>query len=455
MRWFIYNFLFAFAYVVMLPHYLMRMRKRGGYAANFNQRFGHYAPSLRARLEGQGMIWIHAVSVGEVYMAGQLMRALREADPGRRFVLSTTSSTGWHEAESVVAPQDTLIYNPLDFPHTVRRALDTFRPCALVLVDTELWPNWIRACARRGIPLFLVNGRMSDSTAAVYRRLRYWFGPVLRLFDTLGVQSALDAQRFRDAGADPERIAITGSFKYDVARRNPVKETMAAAFLERLGITGDHLLLLGGSTWPGEEETLLSIYRELCPVHPTLRLALAPRHFERRDEVATQIRAAGLVPLYKSRLDSGDEPFRHFTQNDVLLLDTTGELVGFYPYAAMVFVGRSLGEAQGGQNMIEPCLCGVPALVGPHTQNFRPVMADLIAEQCILQVRNTDELRETTARLLSSPGERRDLGARAARMVVARQGVVDRCAQQILERAAAGGCAQSSPTPTSPTDKVE
>ena len=431
-RWFLYNLLFSLAFLATFPRLLLRMQKRGGYVAHFRQRFGLYAPDLEARLRPGGALWIHAVSVGEVYVAGQLMRALRAADPQARFILSTTSSTGWREAEKLVGPSDTLIYNPLDFPGCIRRALAASRPRAVLLVETELWPNWIRLCAARGIPLFLVNGRMSDATAATYRRLRFWFGPVLRSFDRLLVQSDLDARRFAAAGADPARIVATGSFKFDVARRHPDKERMAAALLQALDFGAGRQLLLGGSTWPGEEQALLDIYRDLSPRHPTLRLALVPRHFERRESVANQIRAAGFNPVLKSRLDSGAEPVRPCTAHDILLVDTTGEVIGFYPQAALVFIGRSLGPDQGGQNMIEPCLCGVPTLVGPHTQNFRPVMADLLAAQALLQVADAGELKTALARLLDTPAERQALGSRAAAAVAARTGVVDRCARELL-----------------------
>lgn len=433
MRWLLYNFLFAVGYALLTPRFLLRMRRRGGYGAHFGHRFGRYEPEWRARLEAaRGAIWIHAVSVGEVYVAGQLMRSLRASAPSLRFVFSTTSSTGWREAEKQVGHEDVLIYNPLDFPRCVRRALDAVRPRACLLVETELWPNFIRQCAARGIPLFLVNGRISDRSAPGYRRLRYWFGPVLRLFRTLMAQSDLDARRLAAAGADPARIVVTGSFKFDVAVRQPAREEEAGALLRRLDFAPPRLLLLGASTWPGEEEALLALHRALRPRFPELRLALAPRHFERGDQVAAAIAAAGLRPLRKSRIDSGRQAPAALAADDVLLIDTTGELMGFYPHATVAFVGKTLA-ALGGQNMIEPCLCGVPTLVGPHTGNFRPVMADLLAAQAILQVGDAAGLERAVARLLASPEERRALGTRAAAAVAARKGVVARCAARLLD----------------------
>ena len=191
-RWLLYNTLFALALLAMLPNLIWRMRRRGGYGANFRQRFGRYTAEQLKRFGDGGAIWIHAVSVGEVYVAGQLMRALRERQPAIRFVLSTTSSTGCCEALNVVCSADSLIYNPLDFPLFVKRALAAIRPAAFILVETELWPNTIRACARRNIPLLLVNGRMSDRTANSYRRLRFWFGSGPPL-PAPALQSQLDA----------------------------------------------------------------------------------------------------------------------------------------------------------------------------------------------------------------------------------------------------------------------
>jgi 3-deoxy-D-manno-octulosonic-acid transferase len=437
MRWFLYNVLFAIGYPLMLPGFLVRMARRGGYRRHFRQRFGRYGEATQKRMAGHAAvpddrpIWIHAVSVGEVYVARQVMHALRALRPGTRFVLSTTSSTGWREAEKRMHAEDVLIYNPLDFPWCVRRALDAIRPRALILTESEIWPNTLRLAHRRGVPLFLVNGRISDRSAPRYRWLRGWFGPVLRLFTRLLVQSELDRQRLVDAGADPARIEVTGSVKFDVARRDPKREQNAAALLCQLDMGPDRTILLGGSTWAGEETVLLGLYRALQPRHPNLRLVLIPRHFERADAVAAAIHGAGLVCVRKSLLDAGAEPPATGAQA-VLLVNTTGEMMGFYPHAALVFVGKSLC-AHGAQNMIEPCLCGCATLVGPHTENFRPVMADLLAAEALVQVRDADELARVIEELLAHPERREALGRRAAAAVQRRRGVIGRCAEAIWE----------------------
>lgn len=442
MRWIVYNVLFTLGYLLMVPGFLPRMLRRGGYRRHFRHRFGCYGAITRARMAGgqevgadlqpqDRPIWIHAVSVGEVYVAWQVMHALRVKRPGLRFVLSTTSSTGWREAEKRIRPEDVLIYNPLDFPFCVRRALDAVQPRALILTESEIWPNLIRACSRRGRPVFLINGRISDRSAPRYRLLRYWFGPVLRQFTQLLVQSDLDRQRLLDAGAEAGRVVVTGSVKFDVARREPSKEQLAAALLSQLDMGAGRTILLGGSTWPGEEAVLLDIYKKLQPQFPGLRLVLIPRHFERADMVAATIAAAGLTCIRKSLLDAGAAP-PALGPTAVLLVNTTGEMMGFYAQAAMVFVGKSLC-AHGAQNMIEPCLCGKATLIGPFTENFRPVMADLLAAQALVQVPDAAALEREIAGLLAEPARRAELGRRAAAAVQRRRGVIGRCADLILQ----------------------
>jgi len=439
MRWWLYNVLFAVAYVVMLPHFLLRMKRRGGYRSRMGDRFGRYPADVLTRLQQmQGAVWIHAVSVGEVYVAGQMMRAMRARELGLRFVFSTTSSTGWREAEKQVGPEDVLVYNPLDFPLCVRRALAAIRPRALILTESEIWPTLIRACHRRGVPLFLINARVSDRSAPGYRRLRFWFGPVLRTFTAILAQSEADKQRLVDAGADPERITVTGSFKFDVAIRNPAKEQEVAAFLARVDCGPARTILLGGSTWPGEDAALLRIYSHLRTRHPDLRLVLVPRHFEKADAVQAEIERAGFACVRKSTgmlHEPSGENARPLSDIDpasppVILADTTGELMGFYGNAQIVFVGKSLYE-HGAQNMIEPCLCGAATLVGPYTENFRPVMSDLLAADALIQVPDEATLEHEIERLMNDAEARRALGARATEAVLRRKGVVDRCAEFI------------------------
>ncbi len=442
MKWFLYNVLFAAVYAVMMPSFLLRMKRRGGYKARMGDRFGRYPEEILKRLNpprGDGalndscglrakpvFVWIHAVSVGEVAVAGQLMKTLREKDSSIRFVFSTTSSTGWKQAEKQITEDDVLIYNPLDFCSCVKRALDAVNPRAVILTESEIWPNFIRAVRRRSIPLFLVNARVSDRSAPRYRELKWFFGEIFSSFTKIFAQSDLDARRLIDAGAREECIDVTGSFKFDVARRNEEKEREISAW-----IRGEEEslppVLLGASTWSGEDKVMLRIYTELLKDNPELRLVIVPRHFEKADEVEENVMESGFECVRRSR---GDSPR---TENAVFLGDTTGEMMGFFGCAAVAFVGKSLCE-HGSQNMIEPCLCGVPTVVGPYTENFRPVMSDLLAADAILQVCDEAEMLREMKRLLKDGKARVELGNRAKSAVERRCGVVGRCADDLLSR---------------------
>ena len=425
MKWLAYNVLFAIAYAAMMPFFLLRMKRRGGYKARMGDRFSKYPGDIATKLSaGPSRIWIHAVSVGEVQVAGQLMRAIRKTDPSVRFVISTTSSTGWRTAEKEVSEDDVLIYNPLDFPHLVRKAFDIVRPRAVILTETEIWPNFIREAKRRNVPLFLANARISDRSAPRYRALKCFFGEIFGCFSKIYVQSDLDAKRLADAGADRNTMEITGSFKFDVAKRRPEKEAELRAW------AGEGRILLGGSTWPGEDEALLRILPDLPQ---DVKLVIAPRHFEKADAVEANIAKAGFRCVRRSRGELAAGAALGDPRRAVFLADTTGELMGLFGIASAAFVGKSLC-AHGSQNMIEPCLCGIPTLVGPYTENFRPVMSDLLAANAIVQVKDEAGLGRELKKCLD-PSERAyasALGERAKAAVERRRGATEKCAKDIL-----------------------
>ena len=481
MKWALYNLLFAAVYPFLLPGFLVRMLRRGGYAARMGDRFALYPeglfgdgralydshasrgapggralPSVGADVLGgpKGFVWVHAVSVGEVQVAGQLMREWRKVEPDVRFCFSTTSSTGWKIAEKELAslkrltaqtlnrstPSDVLIYNPLDFPNFVKSALRTVRPRAIVLTESEIWPNFILQAKKMGIPLFLINARVSDRSAPRYKAAKWFFGEVLSSFTRIFAQSDLDKARLVAAGAPEAKVEVTGSFKFDVARRNEAKERELKEWIwgdEAAKNAKSAKILLGGSTWPGEDEVLLGIYKRLLPAAEGNRMTLviAPRHFEKADAVEANIRKAGFECVRRSRGEG------HRTEDGrrgkVFLADTTGELMGLYGIADVVFVGKSLC-AHGSQNMIEPCLCGKPTIVGPYTENFRPVMSDLLASDAIIQVKDAEELEEKVVELFASLTSGEDaasplwmIGARAKAAVEKRLGVVAKCVGEI------------------------
>jgi 3-deoxy-D-manno-octulosonic-acid transferase len=423
MIWILYNVLFAIGFLLMLPRFLVRMARRGGYLRDFQQRFGRYGASVEARLGEGPRIWVHAVSVGEVYVALKLMADWRARRPGLRFVLSTTTSTGHGIAQRLLDPADVLIYFPLDLPWITRRVLDIIEPLAIVLVELELWPNLVRQAHARSVPVILMNGRISDHSFRGYRKLRAFTSRLLPMIDVLCVQTRLDGERLAFLGADPARIRVLGTAKYDVATFDPAGEADARAVLRRAHITEDNLILLGGSTWAGEEHALLDAYKGLKTRYRNLVLVLAPRHAERTPQVLREIQDHAMKVVRRTELKDPEATARARPQ--VFLLDTTGELKNFYACADVIFIGKSLTQ-HGGQNIIEPALYGKPIVVGRHMENFRAVVEDMDGAEALVQVGDLQSLRRSLDDLFSDPERRRVLGERAARVVREKAGAIDR-----------------------------
>ena len=429
MIWVFYNVLFVVGFLLMLPKFLCRMVRRGGYGRDFGQRLCCYSPELRGKLEQGGRVWIHAVSVGEFFVALKFMDALRDRNPELRFVVSTTTSTGYELGQKHVRNPDLVIYFPVDLPRNGARAISLIRPTAILLVEAELWPNLIREARNQRIPLFLVNGRLSDRSFPQYQRVRIFTRRILPMFDALCVQGHRDRDRFESLGAPPERIHVLSSAKYEVAEFDSDSESAAGEALRNAGINSRHCIFLGGSTWAGEEDVLLDLYNRLRGQFPALILALAPRHVERKPEILEKIRRRNLTVQVRSETADAIP-----TARDVFFIDTTGELRSFYRHADIIFVGKSLC-AEGGQNIIEPALYGKPIIVGPNMSNFPVVMEDFLKADAIRQVADAKALGETVESLIHHPEARRKLGENAARLVKAQAGAVEATVDILLQHA--------------------
>ena len=420
MVWFLYNILFSVGFLLMLPHFFKRMKRRGGYWRDFGQRLSWYDPSLKARLKEGGRIWVHAVSVGELFVAFRFMDEVRARRPGAKFVLTTTTSTGHALAENRLMRPDILLYFPVDFPVIMKRVLRLIAPKALVLIECELWPNLIRLAKRQGVPVMLINGRISDHSYRGYRKLRAFTRRLLPMVDLLCVQSEADRRRLLELGARPEPMHLLSSAKYDMVPPGADGREKAQAVLKAIGVLDDQVILLGGSTWPGEEAVLLDIYTELRKAPPDLMLVLVPRHFERSPEVVREMEKRGLKFVRRTEIGEGMPPAG---KPDVLLIDTTGELMNFYACATVIFVGKSLFE-HGGQNVIEPAIYGKAIVVGPNMENFSVVMEDFLSENALVQVPDAAGLKKAIEELVANPTQRIAMGERAGRVVQAKAGAV-------------------------------
>ncbi len=425
MLWFLYNLLFPVAFLLMLPKFLSRMARRGGYKKHFEQRLGIYGHNTTARLNEAQRIWIHAVSVGEIHIALRFIDAYRKENPVARFVLSTNTSTAHALGEEKLDRRDVLIYFPVDLPWVMKRAFDAIHPRKLILVECEFWPNLVRLAHKRDIPVSLINGRISDSSFRGYMKFRAFTRRLLVMIDPVCMQSRQDVERVIAMGALPETVHMLGTAKYDLPPPADNAADIAQRVLQQINVPADAQILLGGSTWPGEEAVLCQIYKILRNLHPKLFLVLVPRHAERREDVQNVIEDAGLICSRRSALKGSGA-----STPDVLVVDTTGEMMSFYAVSDVVFVGKSLCE-HGGQNPIEPALFGKAIVVGPNMENFPAVMDDFLLNGAISQVQDVPALERTIEKLLVDSASREQLGAAAKQVVESRRGVIDKMAQEI------------------------
>ncbi len=428
----VYRSLFPVAFAAMLPGFLARMLRRGHYRHKFGQRLGLYTREDRVRLEPGGWIWIHAVSVGEMMMGLKLARTLQACEPGVRILLSTTTSTGYAVARGQIedAARMALVYYPLDLASIVRRVLDLTRPAQLVMVDKELWPNMVAECYRRGIPVSVVNARLSPKSERGFRRWRRWTGPFFGMLERVCVQEPEDIPRWEALGVRPEALVCTGSLKFDFAEGEASRAREFRALLGRVGVGEETPVLLAGSTFPGEEALLGRMTRTLRERFPDLFLIVVPRHVERTPEVAADLQGLGLRVALRSVLP-GLPPGS--PRPDALIVDTTGELRDWYALAAVCFIGKSLC-AQGGQNPAEPVLAGRPVVFGPHMENFEALVRQFLAVDGAVQVPDEAGLLRETEQLLADPARGEAQVAAARGVLRAHLGANRRTAELLLGR---------------------
>ncbi|HEY3931247.1 MAG TPA: 3-deoxy-D-manno-octulosonic acid transferase [Verrucomicrobiae bacterium] len=426
----LYNILFAIFFALSAPYYFWRMRRRGNWLAGFLERFGQYDRKLKQALTNRQSLWLHAVSVGEVNLCTQLIRALEPRLPNIKIVVSTTTTTGMAELNRRLPAHVSKIYYPVDLRKSVARALSVIHPKAVVLVEAEIWPNFIWRANQLGIPLFLVNARMSERSFPRYKKFGFLFRPLFASFTGVGAQNETDAARLREIGCRPEAIRIIGNLKFDAAKLDERRPLDVDAMLQQLGVPEDAQILVAGSTHDGEEKILADVTRRLRVKFPKLFLVLVPRHFERCKEVGQQLRERGVRFFYRNEISVGTQ----LREGDVecLLVNTTGELKFFYECATVVFVGKSL-TAIGGQNPIEPGALGKPMVFGPNMQNFGDVTRNFLGQGGALQVRDPEELEKMIGELLADEKWRAEMGQNALKVVRENLGAVERTVEMILE----------------------
>lgn len=398
------------AYVALSPKY----------RANFAARIGRGLTALIPRLAAKPNIWIHAVSVGEFNLAFTLLQRLRPLYPRHQFVISVTTLTGYALARERLSPQDVLVYFPFEWWHVMRRAVRAVRPHLAIIVETEIWPNFIYALSRDHVPCVLVNGRISAKSFRRYRLAKPFMRDIFSRFACFNMQTPHDAERICALGAPPERVHVVGNIKFDAARivEQPAPD---AALLAELGIPpGTPIFLAAALDKSGcEDAMILDVWQRLRAEFANAALIIVPRHPERGPEIAALVAARGFVPRRRSLREQFAAP-----HNEVYILDTIGELGRFYTLARTAYVGKSMFPPGGGQNMIEPVALGIPTVYGPYTSNFRGV-ADVLAEHGgALVVHTPDELAATVIELWKNPARAAELVTHGQAFIRSQQGAV-------------------------------
>ena len=430
----LYSLGFTLAFLLALPYFLFQALRHRKYLSSLSERLGVLPREIGTGPAGG--IWVHAVSVGEVLSILPLVKQIRQRWPGRPLFLSTTSRSGQELARKNRQGLAGIFYFPLDWKFAVRRSLDQVRPGLVLILETEIWPNFLHECRRRKIPVCLANGRISDRSFRKYRRFRRWLPWAVSLFDCCCMQDPVDRERIIFLGAPPDKVEVCGNLKYEI---EPPRElhSRLARFRSLMQLSSTPFLVVAGSTRSNEETPVLSAFRSLQRECPQARLLLAPRHPGRCAEVEQLLAAQAFRFVKRSKLSDMVIPKDGNPPAEVILLDTLGELPVLYALADLVFVGGSL-IPWGGHNLLEPALFRKPVLFGPHMNNFREMARHFLKAEAGIMVQNEVELGERFVELFRSSASRRRLGANGYGIIRANQGagarILDRVASVLSEK---------------------
>jgi len=415
-----YSLLLSLGLIVLIPHFLFQALAHGKYIAGLRQRLGSVPPT-----NGKPVIWLHCVSVGETQAARPLAKRLKQQFPHHDLVISTITLTGQNLARDVFRNDAaSIIYFPFDWRWTVRRALKAVNPAVVLIMETELWPNFLRECKTRKIPVAVVNGRISRQSYRRYRMIKWFLRRVLSSLSIAVMQSETDAQRLEELGISKDKLFTAGNLKFDAEIAGELTDK-TEEIRRRFAVDSNLPLILAASTHAPEEQIIVESIQKLRQKQP-VRLMLAPRHPERFNEVATLLQKSGLS--WTRRTNPPDANDAHAT---IVLLDTIGELPATYALAQIVFVGGSIVD-KGGHNVLEPAAAGATVVTGAHTHNFHAIV-DLMNEAGALvqlpalpDATASDEIAYVFEKLLASPAEREELGRRAQQLITSNRGAADR-----------------------------
>ncbi len=418
----IFDSIYLSAAVLGSPYLLFKMCTSRRYRAGLLQRLG----MSTERVSTKPGIWVHGASVGEIITAKSIIEKIEKEFPEWETFISATTNTGFSVAEKNFSDK-TVFYFPLDLSWTTNKVLCLTRPGFIILVELELWPNFLVSAYKRKIPVIIVNGRISNKSLKAYRIIsqvsKVFRDSLTNEMNTYCARTELDAQRFRDLGIPGKQVFVTGTMKYDnipIHIDDNIRKRLAGLFC----IKDDDLVLIGGSTHDGEEEILISVFEKLREDYPELKLIIAPRHIERTREVFNLIEKKGFVPVLKTAVETSNYNWQD-TKREIILIDTVGDLGNIYSLSSFVFVGKSLVPS-GGQNMMEPAGLGKPVVFGPHTFNFKEETELLLKNNAAKMVKTENELYKTIEYFIKNPDAAKKIGFKAQKVVNEKRGATKR-----------------------------
>lgn len=416
----LYNILLYLSALILVPYYIIRGIRYGKARRGIRERLGLFSAELLSAVKERDVIWVHAVSVGETRAALPLLKALRKEYPDALLLLSNVTETGRKVATNL-KEVDQYIFFPFDLSWIVKKALNAIKPKMIVLVETEIWPNFVLEAKKQQIPLVLVNGRISDRSFPRYRMAGKIFVPILDSISDFCMQSEQDSRRIRRLGAASGRVQVTGNLKFDMQAPD-IDSAEVLSLKERYKLPEDAVVWVAGSTHEGEDTLLAEVYLRLRTVCKNLFLVLVPRHPERCKQVFDDLAKQNIPAILRSELESINKTF---APGDVMIVDTVGEMLKLYAVSDLVFVGGSLVPT-GGHNILEASLMKKPVLYGPHMQNFKEIARLVRAAHAGLQVQDADDLYLQMKILLENPSEAERIGDNGNHLLHANQGATQK-----------------------------
>ncbi len=426
MMHFLYNFLTVCLAVAAIPLFFWRVLREKGFAERLRQSFGFIPAALMAPVAGKNCIWIHAASVGEIVAASPIVKEIRKTLPGNPILISVVTANGYEMAKRIVHDADSVIYFPLDLPWLSEWIVRRIQPRVFLPVETELWPNFLRSIRKQGIPVMMVNGRISDKSVNRYRYLR---GILANMLDTIVkfcMQSTIDAQYIIQMGADPKRVIVTGNTKFDQTYTDTSPEKIIA-LRQQLGLAEAEPVIVAGSTHKGEEELLLAAFRQVKTVYHQAALIIAPREILRAEELLAMAAEAGFKAKTRTALTA--EPAEG---HEIVVLNTIGELGQIYSLGDIIFVGGSL-VSLGGHNILEPAAHGKPIVVGPHMFNFKESYALFSGRNACATVFDEASLAEKWLEIFANETLRRAMSEEALTIIRENRGAANKSALYLKE----------------------